>query len=154
MHQFASGTAPPTKQRPPQTVQNTNMSSNQLTLTSPTSQMTAGATPHQGKLNYAPNMSGYRHSQDQLLTGQGAFRTMQNRSPTSTAYTSKSNTRGKKSNKLSHNYGGQFQMFNASGHMVQSAATTHPQPRKRASSKSTRVGLQNKFKNSNSYVII
>ena len=153
MHQFASGTAPPTKQRPPVTGNHNKASSNQLTITTPTSQMTAGATPNQGKI-YGANMSGYRHSQDQLLSGQGAFRTMQNRSPTSTAYTSKSNTRGKKSNKLSHNYGGQFQMFNASGHMVQSAATTHPQPRKRASSKSTRVGLQNKFKNSNSYVII
>ena len=53
---------------------------------------------------------------------------MQNKSPTSTAYTSKSNIRGgKRSNKLSHNYGGQFQMFNASGHMVQSATTSTTQ---------------------------
>ena len=54
-----------------------------------------------------------------MLVDQAALRTVQNKSPSSTAYSSKSNPRkAKKYSNLSHNYGGQFQMFNASGAII------------------------------------
>ena len=45
-----------------------------------------------------------------MLVDQAMLRTMQNKSPSSTAYSTKSNVLKKKkySNNLSHNYGGQF----------------------------------------------
>lgn len=83
------------------------------------------------------------------------LRTMQNKSPSSTAYSSKSNVLNKKkySNKLSHNYGGFFQMFNASGAMIPTysqGSTTNVSRRSKSRSK----GANPRIKNSNSSALI
>jgi len=90
-----------------------------------------------------------------MLVDQAMLRTMQNKSPSSTAYSTKSNVLKKKkySNNLSHNYGGQFQMFNASGAMiptVSQSSTTAVSKR----SRSKQRGVSNRIKNSNSQVLI
>lgn len=124
-------------------------SENQLSMTTPTSQITA--VPH----SHAANEHMKQGSQE-ILMDQAMLRTMQNKSPSSTAYSSKSNALKKKkySNNLSHNYGGQFQMFNASGAMIptvsQSSTTAVSNKRSRSRSK----GISNRIKNSNSQVLI
>ena len=118
-------------------------------LRTPTSQTTAAGPQSQIMNDRTQEIS------QEALVDQVVFRTMQNKSPTSTAYSSKSNVKKKYSNKLSHNYGGQFQMFNASGAMIPTASqasTTNVSRKARGRSSKSNAG--NRIKNSNSFAII